>query len=208
MSDLKLQLNTDMKIAMKSGDKRRLGVIRLANAAILQCEIDTRIELDDTKVIAVLDKMAKQRRESMQHYRTAGRNDLLQQEEFELEVLQHYLPEALDEREIDTMIAAAIENCRSNTLYRFRATTAYHALVRRRIDELRETRIEGLQTFRQEVRYCRGDRKTGKRWTQGIQACQGKGQANCSCYAQGACNLNGSVYHERKQRHTNRRTGH
>ena len=116
MSDLKQQLNTDMKVAMKSGDKRRLGAIRLAKAAILQREIDARIELDDAQVIAVLDKMTKQRRESMQHYRAAGRNDLLQQEEFELEVLQHYLPEAMDEREIDTLIATAIEKCGASAI--------------------------------------------------------------------------------------------
>jgi uncharacterized protein YqeY len=116
MSDIKHQLKADMKVAMKSGDKRRLGAIRLAIAAILQREIDGRIELDDAQVVAVLDKMAKQRHESMQHYRSAGRGDLLQQEEFELEVLRHYLPDALDEREIDTMIAAAIESCGASAM--------------------------------------------------------------------------------------------
>ncbi len=116
MSDLKRQLGADMKAAMKSGDKRRLDAIRLANAAILQREIDERIELDDAQVIAVLDKMTKQRRESMQHYRSAGRDDLLQQEAFELEVLGHYLPAALDEREIDQLIATAIEKCGASSI--------------------------------------------------------------------------------------------
>lgn len=105
---LKQQLNTDMKTAMKGGDKPRLGVIRLVNAAIKQREVDERIEVDDTAVIAVLDKMAKQRRESMEQYRSAGRDDLFQQEAFELEVLQHYLPTALSDTEIDEIINTAI----------------------------------------------------------------------------------------------------
>ena len=98
-----------MKAAVKGGDKPRLGVIRLINAAVKQREVDERIELDDAQVTAVLDKMAKQRRESIEQYKSAGCDDLLQQEEFELDILEAYLPEQLGDAEIDGMIAAAIE---------------------------------------------------------------------------------------------------
>lgn len=105
---LKETLQQDMKTAMRAGDKRRLAVIRLINAAIKQREVDERIELDDTQVTAVLDKMAKQRRESIEQYEKAGRTDLAEQETFELEVVKHYLPEQLADSEIDSMIAEAI----------------------------------------------------------------------------------------------------
>ena len=99
-----------MKQAMRGGDKRRLGVIRLVMAAIKQREVDERIELDDAAVTAVLDKMAKQRRESIAQYSKAGRDDLVEQENFELELLKTYLPEQLEEAEIDAMIEAAIQS--------------------------------------------------------------------------------------------------
>ncbi len=105
---LKDTLQQDMKAAMRAADKRRLGVIRLINAAIKQREVDQRIELDDTQVIAVLDKMAKQRRESIEQYEKAGRQDLAEQEAFELEILKAYLPEQLSDTDIDAMIEAAI----------------------------------------------------------------------------------------------------
>jgi hypothetical protein len=105
---LKETLQQDMKAAMRAADKRCLGVIRLINAAIKQREVDERIDLDDSQVIVVLDKMAKQRRESIEQYEKAGREDLAEQEHFELEVLKTYLPEQLDEAEIDAMIAEAI----------------------------------------------------------------------------------------------------
>ncbi len=105
---LKDTLQQDMKAAMRAADKRRLGVIRLINAAIKQREVDERVELDDTQVIAVLDKMAKQRRESIEQYEKAGRPDLVEQENFELEVLKTYLPEQLSDADIDAMIEAAI----------------------------------------------------------------------------------------------------
>jgi uncharacterized protein YqeY len=105
---LKETLQQDMKAAMRAADKRRLGVIRLINAAIKQREVDERIDLDDSQVIVVLDKMAKQRRESIEQYEKAGRDDLAEQEHFELEVLKTYLPEQLDEAEIDAMITEAI----------------------------------------------------------------------------------------------------
>jgi len=105
---LKEDLQQDMKAAMRAGDKPRLAVIRLINAAIKQREVDERIELDDAQVTAVLDKMAKQRRESIEQYEKAGRNDLADQENFELEVLKTYLPEQLSEAEIDAMIEEAV----------------------------------------------------------------------------------------------------
>ncbi len=106
---LKQRIQDDMKAAMKGGDKRRLGVIRLAMAAIKQREVDERIELDDTQVLAVLDKMVKQRRDSIEQYQKAGRDELAEQEQYEIEVLQGYLPEALDENEITTLVEQAIE---------------------------------------------------------------------------------------------------
>lgn len=108
-SGLKTQLMDAMKAAMKSGDKKTLGTIRLMLAALKQIEVDERIDgLDDTRVIAVLDKMLKQRRESIGHYAKADRNDLVEQEQFEIEVLLPYLPKALDDAEIQQMIDAAI----------------------------------------------------------------------------------------------------
>jgi uncharacterized protein YqeY len=103
------KLRDEMKATMRSGDKPRLGVIRLALAAIKQREVDERIELDDDQVLLVLDKMVKQRRESLTQYQQAGRDDLATQEEYEIGVLQDFLPEALSEDEISTMISEAIE---------------------------------------------------------------------------------------------------
>ncbi|TAN48735.1 MAG: GatB/YqeY domain-containing protein [Methylococcaceae bacterium] len=97
-----------MKLAMKAGDKDRLGVIRLIMAAIKQREVDERIVLDDEQVLLVLDKMAKQRRESIHQYRAAQRDDLATIEEAELVVILSYLPEALPDEEIAAMIDAAI----------------------------------------------------------------------------------------------------
>ena len=105
---LKSRLQADMKAAMKTGDKARLGVIRLINAAIKQREVDERIELDDTQVLAVLDKMLKQRRDSVSQYSEAGREDLAEQERFEIGVCQEYMPAALSEDELTALIAAAI----------------------------------------------------------------------------------------------------
>jgi hypothetical protein len=105
---LKQRLTDDMKSAMKGGDKARLGVIRLINAAIKQREVDERTELDDAQVLAVLEKMVKQRRDSITQYESAGREDLAAVERFELEVCQGYLPEALSEGEITALIDEAV----------------------------------------------------------------------------------------------------
>ncbi len=105
---MKQDIQADMKAAMKAGDKRRLGAIRLILAAVKQREVDERIELSDIQVLAVLDKMVKQRRDSISQYEKAGREDLAQQERYEVEVLQTYMPEALGEDEIATLIEQAM----------------------------------------------------------------------------------------------------
>lgn len=109
MELLKDRIKEDMKAAMKGGDKARLAVIRLIMAAIKQREVDERIELDNDQIIAVLDKMVKQRRESIRQYSAANRMDLAEVEEAEISVIQDYLPQALTEQEIDEMIAEAIQ---------------------------------------------------------------------------------------------------
>ncbi len=107
-SALKQQLTEDMKAAMRAKDKKRLGVIRLALAAIKQLEVDERVELDDTRVLAVIDKMVKQRRDSAQQFTDAGRPELADQENYEISVLQEFLPAALGEAELDALITKAI----------------------------------------------------------------------------------------------------
>ncbi|MFU8838657.1 MAG: GatB/YqeY domain-containing protein [Thiohalomonadaceae bacterium] len=107
---LKAQLTSDMKDAMRAKDKDRLGTIRLIQAAIKQREVDERIELDDTQVLGVLDKMVKQRRDSIKQYRDAAREDLAAVEEAELLVIQTYLPAPLDEAELDNLINEAISS--------------------------------------------------------------------------------------------------
>lgn len=105
---LKSRIQDDMKTAMKAGDKPRLGVIRLMLAAIKQREIDERITLDDTQTLAVLDKMVKQRRDSISQYASAGREDLAEVERFEIGVIQDYLPAALSADAIAALIDAAV----------------------------------------------------------------------------------------------------
>ena len=108
MDSLKERIREDMKASMKGGDKARLGVIRMILAAIKQVEVDERVELGDDRVIVVLDKMLKQRRESIKQYRDANRIDLAEIEEAEVQVIQDFLPQALTEAEIDQMVAKAI----------------------------------------------------------------------------------------------------
>jgi uncharacterized protein YqeY len=105
---LKQRLTDDMKAAMKSGEKERLAAIRLVNAAIKQREVDERIALDDAAVIAVLEKMLKQRRDSVSQFEAAGREDLAAIERAEIAVLDAYLPAKLDEAAISAAIAEAI----------------------------------------------------------------------------------------------------
>jgi uncharacterized protein len=108
MSTLKARLTEDMKTAMKSGEKDKLGVIRLINAAIKQREVDERILLDDNQVLAAIEKMLKQRKDSINQYEAAGRTDLADVEKFEVGVIQAYLPAQLGEVEIAAIIDAAI----------------------------------------------------------------------------------------------------
>jgi uncharacterized protein YqeY len=107
---LKQQLTDDMKAAMRGGDKARLLVIRLMLAAIKQREVDERIELDDGQVLATLEKMLKQRRDSISQYSAANREDLAEVERAEMTVIEAYLPAKLDESEIDALIDAAIRD--------------------------------------------------------------------------------------------------
>ncbi|MFP4273279.1 MAG: GatB/YqeY domain-containing protein [Halothiobacillaceae bacterium] len=109
MSEIKARLTDDMKAAMKAGEKDRLGVIRMVLAAVKQREVDERRELSDSDLLAVLDKQAKQRRESLTQYREAGRDDLADTEAFELSVIESYLPKPLDPDELAALIRSAIE---------------------------------------------------------------------------------------------------
>ena len=116
IAPLKQRLTDEMKAAMKGGDKPRLGVIRLILAAIKQVEVDERIELDDNRILAVLDKMTKQRRESAAQYEQAGRDDLLTQENYEITVLKDFMPEALSDYEIDALIDASINSTGASSI--------------------------------------------------------------------------------------------
>jgi uncharacterized protein YqeY len=108
LMSLKERIQDDMKAAMRAKAKERLGAIRLILAAIKQREVDERIDLNDSQVLAVLEKMLKQRRESLTQYQSAGREDLAAQEQFEIDLIQTYLPTPLSDAEIETLIANAI----------------------------------------------------------------------------------------------------
>ena len=105
---LKDQITEDMKAAMRAKDSVRLGSIRLLQAAIQRKEVDERIQLDDAQVMAVVEKLIKQSRDSIEQYRKGGRDDLVQKEQQDIAVWERYLPEPLDEAEIDKLVQAAI----------------------------------------------------------------------------------------------------
>jgi uncharacterized protein YqeY len=105
---LKERITEDMKAAMRSGEKERLGVIRMVTSAIKQREVDERITLDDAQVFSVLEKMIKQRKESIAQFEAGNRPDLVEKENAEVTLLQTYLPSQLSETEIDALIADAI----------------------------------------------------------------------------------------------------
>ena len=105
---LKERINEDMKAAMKARETARLSAIRLLLSAIKQREVDERIQLDDAAVLAVIDKMLKQRRDSIAQYQTAGRQDLVDVEQFEADLLQSYLPAGLSDDEVDAAVKAAV----------------------------------------------------------------------------------------------------
>jgi uncharacterized protein YqeY len=106
--NLRQQITEDMKSAMRAGDARRRDAIRLLQAALKQREVDERIELDDAAVITVIEKMLKQRRDSIAQYESAHRQDLADAEKFEVSVLHGYMPAALSDTEIDAAIAEAV----------------------------------------------------------------------------------------------------
>lgn len=107
---LKAQIQEDVKSAMRARDKERLAALRLITAAIKQKEIDDRVEVTDNDVIAVLDKMSKQRKDSFEQYNAAGRDDLAAQESFELQVIGAYLPDQLNEVELSQAIERAFNS--------------------------------------------------------------------------------------------------
>jgi len=113
---LKERITEDMKSAMRAGEKERLGTIRLVLAAIKQREVDERISLDDTQVLAVLEKMVKQRKEAITQFESGGRADLVAKEQSELGVLQAYLPAQMSDAELDALIAEAIASSGASSI--------------------------------------------------------------------------------------------
>jgi uncharacterized protein YqeY len=111
---LKARITEDMKTAMRAKDSARLGAVRLLQAAIKQREVDERIELDDTQVIEAIEKMLKQRRDSISQYEAANRHDLADVEKYEVTVLQEYLPQALTEAEVDALLEKVIQETAAN----------------------------------------------------------------------------------------------
>jgi len=116
MSELQKQIQVAVISAMKSGEKDRLKIIRLMTSAMKQIEVDERIELDDARIIAILDKMVKQRRESISQFKTAGRDDLVKQENYEIDIVQEFLPQALSEDEVDAIVSQAIEQTGASSI--------------------------------------------------------------------------------------------
>jgi uncharacterized protein YqeY len=116
MSETRQRILDDIKVAMKAGEKPRLATLRLASAAIKQKEVDERIVLDETATVSVLDKMLKQRRESIAQYSKAGRDDLVAQEQSEIDLLQTYMPAALSDDEITGIIDSAIAKTGANSI--------------------------------------------------------------------------------------------
>lgn len=113
---MKKQINDAMKDAMRAKDKARLGAIRLMQAEFKRIEVDERIEIDDARVLAVLDKMVKQRRDSINQYEAAGRQELADVEIAEIAVIQDFLPAALSDKEIAAMVQAAIEQTGASSM--------------------------------------------------------------------------------------------
>jgi uncharacterized protein YqeY len=113
---LKLQITEEMKTAMRAQDKTRLTVIRLILAAIKQKEVDERIELTDAHILSIFEKMIKQRRESIEHFEKAGRQELVDQENFEINLIQTYMPKQLSEEEIESLIAKAVLDTQAKSM--------------------------------------------------------------------------------------------
>ena len=113
---LKARIQEDVKTAMRSRDRERLSALRLITAAIKQIEVDKRIELGDEEVLAVLDKMIKQRRDSLTQYESAGRKDLAEKEQYELELIAEFMPEPLSEEALSVLIQATINELGASSL--------------------------------------------------------------------------------------------
>ena len=113
---IKEQISSDLKDAMRARDKEKLDCLRLISAAIKQIEVDERIEVDDSRMLTILEKMAKQRRESISQFEKAGRDDLSQKEEFELKIISSYLPEPLSEDEVSAIIAEAVTSLGASSM--------------------------------------------------------------------------------------------
>jgi len=116
VSDLKTQITDAMKTAMREKDKARLGVIRLMTSAMKQIEVDERIELDDARVLSILDKMLKQRRESIKQYEAAERQELADQEAFEITIIQGFMPAQLGDADIDAIIDDAVSSTGASSM--------------------------------------------------------------------------------------------
>lgn len=106
---IKERIQSEIKEAMRAQDKQQLGTLRLITAAIKQIEVDERIEVDDARILIILDKMVKQRKESIHQYEAAGRNDLVAVEQYELDLIRRYLPTPLSDDEINALVAEAIQ---------------------------------------------------------------------------------------------------
>ena len=115
-SSLREKITESMKSAMRAKDKARLNAIRLAMSEIKRVEVDTRSEQNDTEIITILDKMVKQRRESIKQFKVADRQELVAQEEMEIQVLNEFLPQPLSEDELDSIIGSAITQCDAKTM--------------------------------------------------------------------------------------------
>jgi len=113
---LKARIQEDVKAAMRAHERERLSALRLVTAAIKQKEVDERVELDNAQVLAVLEKMVKQRRESIEQYGQAGRDDLVAREQFELDLIQQYLPEPLDDAALSELIRQTIDELGASSL--------------------------------------------------------------------------------------------
>jgi uncharacterized protein len=116
MSSLKTRINDDVKAAMRNKDSERLVTLRMITAAIKQKEVDERIELDDTRILAIIDKMVRQHRDSISQFESAGRQDLVAKEQTELAIVAAYLPEQLSDEEVAGLIKSAIEKTGATTI--------------------------------------------------------------------------------------------
>ena len=115
-SEIKQRIENAVKDAMRARDKQRVGALRLITAELKRVEVDERIELDDTRVLAVLDKMVKQRNDSLSQFEQAGRDDLADRERFELALIREFMPEALDEAAIAALVDEAIAGCGATSM--------------------------------------------------------------------------------------------